>query len=232
MINDEQKLIEEAERYIKEHKKMLIERFANPAKYEADDMRISLFMAGSPGAGKTEVSRRLAERFHTQPVIIDADEIRKMCPGYTGTNAHLFQRAATKGVHILYDYVLRCGLNAIIDGTFAYANSMRNIERSITRGRKTELYFVYQDPVQAWEFTKKREALEQRRVSRETFIHAFVTCRKNVHAAKRTFGNALQLNLVIKNIDDGIEQFKLDITHLDDFVNRTYTENELKEIIV
>jgi len=60
---------------------------------------------------------------------IDADEIRSLCPGYTGADAHVFQEAATKGVHILYDYALRKGINIILDGTFAYGNALDNIER-------------------------------------------------------------------------------------------------------
>ena len=140
----------------------------------ADELPTTLFMAGSPGAGKTEISKRLVPRFKQKPIRIDADEIRTICPWYTGNNAHVFQDAATKGVHILYDYALKNNINVILDGTFAYNGALENIKRSLDRGRKVEIFFVYQDPLQALDFTKKREALEQRRVSREVFTDSFL----------------------------------------------------------
>jgi predicted ABC-type ATPase len=189
-------------------------------------------MAGSPGAGKTEVARRLAEKFIKKPILIDADEIRKLCPGYNGTNAHIFQRAANKGVNTLYDYVLHKSLNAIVDGTFAYADSTKNITRSLERNRKVEIYFVYQEPFQAWEFTKKRETLEGRRVSKETFIRGFFMAQENVNKAKADFGNKIELNLVIKNNDNAIESLELNIDKIDYFLATKYTKEQLIEILV
>ncbi|RJQ34120.1 hypothetical protein C4568_03205 [Candidatus Parcubacteria bacterium] len=154
--------------FVKSHEKDIIEKFCGSCQQVITP--VSLFMAGSPGAGKTEVSTSLVRRFETVPVRIDADEIRSMCPGYTGANAHVFQKAATKGVHILYDHALRTNIHVILDGTFAYADSLRNIERSIDHKRKVELWFIYQDPVMAWKFTQAREALESRRISKDTFI--------------------------------------------------------------
>ena len=104
---------------------------------------------------------------------IDADEIRVICPGYTGTNAHLFQKAANKGVNLLYDHALHNNINCIMDSTFAYGGASKNIERSLKYSRRVEIWFVYQDPVRAWEFTKAREAREARRVSKDVFIKTF-----------------------------------------------------------
>src|SRR3989338_11423364 len=95
---EENKIIAEARRFIKEKKKELIAKFADPVIYKPDNNPVSLFMAGSPGAGKTEFSKRLIEKFSTKPVRIDADDIRDMFDGYTGDNAHLFQSACTIGV--------------------------------------------------------------------------------------------------------------------------------------
>src|SRR3989338_11007487 len=120
MGEDEAKLEEEAFRFIKANRQELIRKFANPSLYKPVENPISLFMAGSPGAGKTEVSKSLVKRFKDAPIRIDADEIRKVCEGYKGSNAHVFQKAANKGVNILFDYALKEKLNLILDGTFAY----------------------------------------------------------------------------------------------------------------
>ena len=195
---------------------------------------VSLFMAGSPGAGKTEVSKSLMKRFETRPVRIDADEIRTLCPGYTGANAHIFQKAATKSVNILYDYALHNGLHLILDGTFAYGNALENIKRSLERKRKVELWYVYQDPMKAWEFTKAREALESRHVFKEQFIQAFVRSKENTVEAKRTFGNSLILNLLIKNMDNTDADLRLNIQsdELDRYIGRTYTSDELSRVLI
>ena len=63
-MNDEElKLSEEAFRWIKTNYKKIIRKFADTAEYVADVFPTTLFMAGSPGAGKTEISKRLIPRF-------------------------------------------------------------------------------------------------------------------------------------------------------------------------
>ena len=168
------------------------------------------------------------------PVRIDADEIRTICPGYAGTNAHLFQKAATKGVQILQDHALHHGLHLILDGTFAYGNALENIQRSLDRKRKVELWYVYQDPTKAWEFTKARESQESRHVSREQFIQAFFKSKENAMLAKKTYGDSLTLNLLVKNIDNSDGQLQLNIqdNELDRYIGQTYTVDNLSQVLV
>lgn len=211
MNDDELKMSEASRLWAKSNHKELIKKFADSTEYAADTLPTTLFMAGSPGAGKTEISKRFVPRFKQKPVRIDADEIRSVCPGYTGTNAHVFQDAATKGVHILYDHALKNNVNVIMDGAFAYGGAMENIQRSLDHNRKVEIFFVYQDPLQAWDFTKKREALEQRRVSKGVFIESFFKSRENVNKAKETFGSKIELNLIIKDFEKDLEQLEINV---------------------
>ena len=74
----------------------VIQKFADATEHVADELPTTLFMAGSPGAGKTEISKRLVPRFKQKPIRIDADEIRTLCPGYAGNNAHAFPRCCNK----------------------------------------------------------------------------------------------------------------------------------------
>jgi predicted ABC-type ATPase len=223
------KIEQEAYDYILHHKDDLIKRFADPNIFKPVERPVSLFMAGSPGAGKTEVSRSLVKRFEVQPVRIDADEIRKVCEKYSGDNSHLFQKAATKGVHILFDYALQHKIHAIIDGTFAYGDALNNIKRSLKRKRIVQLWFIYQDPMKAWEFTKIREAIESRHVNKEIFIHSFFKAKENAMEAKNTFGSTLELNLLVKNIDntDGKLYLNIQATELDQHVGMAYTKADL-----
>lgn len=232
MSEEDYKISENAFQWIKDNERFLIKMFANPDGYETDTTLISLFMAGSPGAGKTEVSKRLIQRFQKKPVRIDADEIRALCPGYKGEQAHIFQKAATKGVNILYDHTLHKNLNVILDGTFAYGNALKNIERSLSKNRKVEIFFIYQDPATAWEFTKKREELEKRRVSKEVFIEGFFDAQANVNEAKSVFGNRVELNLIIKNFEKGFERLELNIEKIDSYLDKQYDREELIAILL
>lgn len=234
MTNNEAKIEAEAFGYVRAHSKELILQFAPVDICHQVTKPVSLFMAGSPGAGKTEVSKGFIRRFTDTPIRIDADEIRSFCPGYNGANASLFQKAANKGVNILYDYALKNDINCIVDGTFAYAGAEENIQRSLKHGRRVQLWFVYQDPIRAWEFTRAREIKESRRVTKDVFIRAFIESRKNAIKVKNLFGNDLELNLLTKNYVDGEEHIRLNITatELDQSTDGVYSEDALTTLLV
>lgn len=232
MIEEEKNQSEQAKLFVRQHADLLIQKFANSTVYLEDAHPVSLFMAGSPGAGKTEISKRLIKRFQNEPVRIDADEIRELIPGYTGANSYLFQDAANKGVNILYDHVLHHNINVILDATFAYANAQNNIARSLKHDRTCEIYYIYQEPTVAWELTKKREAIEHRYVSREVFINAFIQAHINVNSVKQVFKDQIELNLVIKDFDRNIEQLFSDIKNVDEHIPKVYTTDESSRIIL
>lgn len=234
LTTEELALEEKALLFVKSHRVELIKKFADPSLYQSVPTPVSLFMAGSPGAGKTEVSKGLIKKFKNAPVRIDADEIRPLCPGYTGANAHVFQRAANKGVNTLFDHVLRKNINCILDGTFAYAGADENIRRSLEHNRIVEVWFVYQDPKKAWEVTKARESREARHVSKEVFVEAFFQAKENARSVKDQFGSKVELNLLIKNYDDGTEQYQMNIRSedLDRYTADGYSEDNLLGILV
>lgn len=232
MIGEELHQSKKAEEYIKTHKDLLIEKFANDEGYVSDIHPVSLFMAGSPGAGKTEVSKRLIEKFESKPVRIDIDEIRSIFPNYNGTNAHIFQSACTMGVSILRNYIVeKTKFNMILDATFAYHGALDNVKHSLHRKRVVEIYYIYQSPHVAWEVTQKREIIEHRRVSKEIFVKSFIQARENVDKAKETFGNQLTLNLIIKDLEKNTEQVWLDIELIDQFLPMRYTMYTLEKEI-
>jgi len=231
MTDEEKKIEATAFQWVKKNKQFIYAKFAELSSYQSDSFPTTIFMAGSPGAGKTEVSRRLAEIFEQQPVIIDADEIRKLIDGYTGKNAYLFQKAANKGVNMLYDYVCKKGLNAIMDGTFAYADPIGNIEHSLKYNRNVEIYFLYQDPLLSWEFTKKREEKEFRNVPKSVFITSYLKSLENVKFVKQEFKGKIKLNLVIKDFVKGIHALELNESNIESFLPKVYTSDELEKFL-
>lgn len=81
------KIQKEAIAFIKKNKRFLIERLILKNRYWPDAQPLSIFMAGSPGAGKTEFSKRLIKENNINAVRIDADEIKTIIPQYTGKNS-------------------------------------------------------------------------------------------------------------------------------------------------
>ena len=229
----EAQLAEEAVTYLKARKKEFLQRFASLDVHAPSDRPVTIFMAGSPGAGKTEVSKRLLKEFPgaVPPVRFDLDEIRAWLPGYNGANADTFQKAGTIGVNKLYDFVLEKKLSAILDGTFGYADAMGNVRRSLDHGRHVEIYYLYQDPCIAWNVTKQREAIEGRSVPRDVFIRTFFEAQENVRRAKGEFGDRIILNVMIRDFQTGSDDVRLGVDGLDGVSLVPYTAEDLTKLL-
>lgn len=231
-----QKISDDACAYVKAHKREIIARFAGEA-FPTAERPVSIFMAGSPGAGKTEFSKLLVQDLggtHGSNAIIriDGDEIRDLLPGYTGANAFLFQRAISIGVSKLHDDVLKKRKNFILDGTFSHIIQAReNVQRSLKAGREVLVVYLYQDPLVSWEFTKKREAAEGRNIPRDVFIERFFAARETVRRVKEEFGQRVDLWLIERNLETGQFITSPHITDIDSKVNIPYTKNQLMEIL-
>ncbi len=222
---------EKAKEFIKKNKHLLFEKFASSKTYQPNKNPISLFMAGSPGAGKTEYSKRFIERFDSNIVRIDADEIREIIPQYNGANSDIVQGAASIAVDILYSYALKNKYNLLLDGTFAkFEIVYRNIERSINKNREVAIHYIYQDPLVAWKFTKKREKLEGRKVPKEVFIKSFFNAKNNVIKIKSIFKDKIKVYLVIKDYSNNIKESYLDV-HIDSYLKIKYSERKLNEVL-
>ena len=96
-LNEEEKAIcEQAIAFARKNKKLVALEITDLAIYPADSDPVSVFMAGSPGAGKTEASKALlatVEEEGAKTVRIDPDELRSRFEGYTGGNSWLFHPA-------------------------------------------------------------------------------------------------------------------------------------------
>ncbi|MEI6478892.1 MAG: zeta toxin family protein [bacterium] len=235
IIGKEEEIIaKKAVKFINKNKEMIIVRFADLSDFIPDEFPITIFMAGSPGAGKTEFSKDLVEAFKNRPVRIDADDLREIFEEYNGANAHVFQKAVSIGVDILYRHCLKNNLNVVLDGTFAHRRVEENIQRSLDLERSVEIYFVYQKPKIAWNFTQKREMVEHRRITKEAFIKTFLGARDNVNMVKRRFGDRIMLNLLIKDITNlRVKKKFIDIKReeVDSYLGRIYNYQHLNKMI-
>lgn len=212
--------------YAKKNKKILISSITEGKDIEEE--KTAIFMAGSPGAGKTEVAQTLMA-LNNNLCIIDADKFRALFPGYIGNNSDEFQRGAALLVDAALDLVLKKGYSFILDGTFATAKVNQNIERALKKNYNVLVYYVYQDPFIAWDFTKKREVVEGRFVPKERFINAFFQSRKNLIHMKEEFQERVTINVLVKDFQNTISDFLMDIDNIALTLPINYTKHGLEE---
>lgn len=233
MNKEELALAEQACRYIKVNKKLFTEHFASPFIFQKQSHPISFFMAGSPGAGKTEFSKQLIQKFSEAIVRIDPDEIRQMLPGYTGSNSYIFQAPCSLGVDILFNSCIKNKQDFLLDGMLVnYEKSVINIERCLKHNRGVEIFYIFQEPTVAWDFTKKRELMEQRNIPKDAFIRGFLRSRENVDRIKTKFMDRIQIHAVLKNYKNDVENVWLNINKVDNYIPNPYTENKLNDLII
>ena len=218
----------EAILWIKSHPHVLITEFASPEKYPSEKQPVSFFLAGSPGAGKTESALAIIES-GVPAVHIDADEIRKFIPMFHGTNAEEVQGAAALGVEKLYDHVLKSRQSCILDGTFTpCAKAELNVQRSLKAGRRIHIVYVFQPPLIAWEYTKIRAQRLGRSVPKEIFIRAFFEAPRNVMNIKQKYGEQVIVDAIEKNYESKTERSINDIEQFDEDLNKSYNISDLQ----
>lgn len=223
--------------FAKHNKEGIARKFTDPAMYTPDAIPISVFMAGSPGAGKTEFSKNLIsilEKNNEHRVIrIDGDEIRPTIPGYIGSNSYLFQGAVSLIVEKMHDHVLHNGQTFVFDSTFSkYDKAIDNIKRSLKKKRPVFIFYVYQKPEVAWKFTEAREKTEGRNIPKSAFIEQFFGARDTINRIRTEFVKDIIIFLVKKDFEkntvEDITQLKAEES-IDNYISESYTKEKLEE---
>lgn len=229
---EEEKISDAALQFAKRHKKSIARELTDPEIYTPEDHPVSVFMAGSPGAGKTEASLELLAKFGSPILRIDADELRSHCPGYTGSNSSLFQAAVSVLVDKLHDLALEQKQSFLLDGTLThYERAEKNISRSLKKGRAVQILYVYQDPLQAWQFVLAREAIEGRRIPVAQFITQYFAARIVVNELKRRFGSEIRVDLLLKDNDGSHRLYKAGVDNIDNHIPEKYDQKDIEQML-
>lgn len=234
-MDEQEKIINESVNYARVNKKRLAKELTDINKFPPDDDPVAVFMSGSPGAGKTEASQRLIERFSPQGngvLRIDSDELRQYFSAYDGTNSSLFQFATSIVADKMQDLAIKQRQSYVFDSTLSNLERARgNITRCLKNRYSVHIIYVYQDPLQAWKFVKAREVRDGRVVPKQAFIDQYFKARNSVNQLKTEFGSQLELHLIVKNIDGSDFKYKDNISKVDSYVPELYTEIKLQEQI-
>ena len=229
----------QAIKFVKWNKIHIAKELTDPTKYASDAGPISVFMAGSPGAGKTEFSKSLIgilEKDQERRVVrIDGDEVRPLIPGYTGNNSHLFQGAISLVVEKMYDLVLHNKQSVVLDGTFSnHVKAVDNIKRSLERSRAVFIFYIYQKPDVAWKFTQAREEAEGRNIPKAAFIDQFLGARETVNRIAGELGDNVVIFFVKKDFEKNTVEniVKINpIKQVDDYIQERYTKDDLEKCL-
>ena len=189
----------------------------------------AVFMAGSPGAGKTEVALGLSENYDNH-ILIDADAFRIQFPGYDGSNSSQFQKASAWLVDQSFKFVVDKGYSFILDATFSVLGAEKIIIRTLKNGYRVTLFYVYQEPQVAWNFTKERELVEGRVVPKDTFINAFFQARENIEKVKERHPE-VTLHIIIKDYQNNISEVHFDADNIQLVLPQKYTKQQLEDLL-
>lgn len=224
----------EAITFARKNKKDIARRFLASKSISKIKSRVALFMAGSPGAGKTETAKEFIETIAGDVLgipRIDADDLRAEFAEYDGTNSHLFQAAASVLVDKVIDIAIDKELSFVLDGTLAkYSKAEANIQRCLRHGYKVVVVYVYQDPIYAWKFVCAREQIDGRSVPVGDFIDKFFEAPVTVNALKKKFDTEIAVYQVQKG-EQGDTISVGTIDSIDLTLHQTYDKNTLRKKI-
>lgn len=219
--------------YAKSNRTRIARELTDKNQFPPEARPVSVFMAGSPGAGKTEASKAFLEEIGADNVLrLDPDELRELIPGYTGDNSYLFHRAVSFIVERTLDHAFKNKQSFLLDGTLAsYDVAKKNIERSIRKERQVLILFVYQKPDLAWEFVEAREKLEGRRILPETFIDQFFASQEAIRELKLKFGSQIQVDLLVKNNKGKTRFYHDNVQAIEHHLDEKFTREDLESLI-
>ncbi len=232
---EEKAIQEEALVFARANKKNIATRFTDKSRFAPEESPVSVFMAGSPGAGKTETSIELLVALSEKAIEIlriDPDDLRHELPNYTGDNSWLFQKGVSVLVEKIHDFALKQKQSFLLDGTLSnYDKAKQNISRSLKKRRVVQILYIYQEPKLAWEFVQSREAVEGRHILPEHFIEQYFAARKVVNRLKSEFGADIKVDLLLKNTDNTNRFYKAGVDQIDNHVPEKYTPADLENIL-
>lgn len=203
------------------------------AGVEPHDEPAAFFMAGLPGAVKTEFTENLIKDLGLKVVRIDMDEIATHIDGYHPEEAHAFRGGASDVLNAVFDRAVHRKVDFIMDGTFRSNSALGNLRRCEQKGYHIKLFYLHQEPFFAWDFTKAREKVEKRSISREGFINSYFGIFDNLDALIRESVPNFTVDLVVKDENNKIGRWheNIHLSEIDELTGTRYNREQLERML-
>lgn len=91
------------------------------------------------------------------------------------------------------------------------------------------IYFVFQDPLIAWNYTKIREKVEGRVVPKDRFINAYFKSRENVHEVIKQYGESISVHVILKDYNNEVATVVPAVSDIALILPESFTKAELEE---
>lgn len=221
-------------KWVKENKKEFILDMVREAEVEPDSEPGAFFMAGLPGAGKTEISRGIISDFKVPMLRIDMDEIAEKIPGYLPENADKFRKPATLLLSETFSYAIHHDIDFLMDGTFGSSKACENIERCLKHGYSVQIVYAFQKPKLAWDFTLAREKVEHRAIKFDGFVEAYYKTIANIKTIAEKYGDKIVIDIAIKDDKNQVGEWKRNVAfdEIDNILDVEYNKDKLiKDIL-
>ena len=193
----------------------------------------AVFMAGLPGAGKTEFARNLITASELKVVYLDMDEIATEIKGYRPEKADSFRGGASELLNKAFDLTLNYGLDFIMDGTFGSQYAIKNIDRSFRHRYSVRIIYIHQDPRTAWQFTMEREKVEHRAIDIDGFVEVYFNILNNLKLIMHKHYDKIMLDAVVKDTYNKIGNWhrNIDLDLFDKITENNYNKETLRSYI-
>lgn len=212
------------------NKKRIARELIRRTDFQSKDTPAGIFTAGLPGAGKTEFTVNLLSEIVDKPIRIDMDEIASLIDGYKPEIADVFRGGASAILARVYDEVVKNKIDFVFDGTFSQDRALQNLDRAIKHNYTVKIYYIHQEPAIAWQFTKDRELVEHRAISKEGFIETYLKLEQNLRKLCEDYKD-VTISLIVKDENNKVGRRIEDVKDLFSELPRFLTEEELKDVI-
>lgn len=146
--------------------------------------KLAFFLAGIPGAGKTELAKGLQGSPNGDLIVIEHDQLVEHIDSYAPEDYYEFRTAGSTLVTKLFEHCLKNGYSFIFDGTLSHDKGYKNIKKALSHGYSVVVLYVHQDINSAWKLTQDRELVKKRGIRRDGFID---TCTKITTSLQKIF---------------------------------------------
>nr|WP_279385418.1 zeta toxin family protein [Lactiplantibacillus plantarum] len=92
--------------------------------------------------------------------------------------------------------------------------------------------YLYQNPLDAWNFIKERAAITGRVVPKKVFIFSFLASMENVIKVKRDFGDSIIVNVRVQDFVLNTKKVYNNVMNIEDKVPKVFTKIELEELLI
>lgn len=218
--------------WVKNHKKEFANKFIRESNAKPNIEEPScIFMAGLPGAGKTEFSKMIVAELPEPIIRIDMDEIASMIDSYKPEKADFFREGATNLQNEIFNRCKKGCYPFIMDGTLSSEKPLNCIRSAIRKGYKVSVVYILQDPVIAWRNSREREKIERRRIDLDGFIASYSKTINNLILLRDD--DRIDISIIVKNKNSKtIERINVSSQEqFDKYVKIQYSNEQLRKVL-